>query len=530
MPADLQQLLNSLPLAVQQDPRLAPFVWSREVKSAAATADVFSKMTGKPGSGMPFIEDRSLTSFQGNKVVMTVDAPLNKTGVIGGGLLKGSEEIIRGRTFSCRIDFWRNAVAADKQARNYTEIYGNFDNRARPKLADWAGRKKQRDMKMKLILAADPNRNPTGNGASSDPILGAPGTNIFRPNFKTSKEAVKSADTINYALIEASAMLCNTNGGAAANLIKNPASKKIDNELRRYLFFGTDTGLYSLKLDGRYNNVLLQASAREGSNPLRDGGYVTVQGSAIYEHEIIDPPFGPIGDPQNARARLGVAIAAYTNGTSGSTNKVYGGTLEDGATPDTTEYQPFIDFSNFAYYFTSFDAPITSSATRYAVGYNLTGANAGKFFAFSYQVNDGYTLTILNRLGPVASADGFQATTVGNMAYTGNASGPGTSAGNPFNGIMCDALSVNAAIFETNSYGVPTGYSFVLGEAAALRCYGRDDMSRTEDMTDYKFRQGVGIELEYGQTPCVDAAGRIPNYALIEHAIAPVGIPFPTIV
>ena len=265
MANELQLNNDQLSQLVAQTPDIIPRLWKKDVEQTAATEDVFERMTGGPKSGMPFVWDRSLEDKPGNEVIITVRAPLNGPGVMGNAYRPGKAEAVRVNTYSCKIDYWWNGVATDKQAKNNTIVFSSFDNDARKWLAEWFGRKKQNDAKMKLILASDPGRNP-----------GASGLNVIRPNYKTSREALRSGDVVSVALRDNSRVLANTNGAMAANLIKNHASKKIDNSLRRYTFFATDTNLISLNQDSRYQNIVKDARERGESNPLIAGGYVAI--------------------------------------------------------------------------------------------------------------------------------------------------------------------------------------------------------------------------------------------------------------
>lgn len=505
MANEAQLNIDSLANLVALSADLQPRVWNTTVMQTAESEDIYTAMQGKPGSGKAFIEDRSLTAKAGAEVIMSVIAPLNGPGLRGNAYRPGNEEKRKANTFSCKIDYIWNGVATDKQAKNNLIIFSDFDRQTQADLGGWLGRFKMNDMKMKLILTA----NPTRNSAASQ-------RNIFRPSNKGSREALRSGDTVSVDAIVVASELAKTNGAKAASTVQAGPG----NQLKKFICQTTSAAMTSVKRDSRYRNAIEQAGNKDNTgNPSFSGKFVNVDGNAIFEHEIVDQDgWGPIGSPQTPKASLGTAIVAGT-----SALVITGGGNAAGAAISPAPLY-FGWFSDYAYLFNSFDASVAtdSSTTRYALIYNWTGADAGKFMFVSWNANNGNQLTVVARLS--AGSTGTQATTVGNVTW-------GSSTWTDASGttLLCETAAEGSTIVETNSYGVPIGFSFIFGEAAAIRCWGRDDMNRVTENRNYGFAMGIGVECEYGQTAALRTDGIAPNYILIEHAQSYAGVPLPNI-
>ena len=86
-----------------------------------------------------------------------------------------------------------------------------------------------------------------------------------------------------------------------------------------------------------------------------------------------------------------------------------------------------------------------------------------------------------------------------------------------------------SSIYLINERGVPIGHTLFLGKAAARRGYGKHRNNRTSDEREGGFVKDIFVTSVFGQEPCEDAAGRMPGYLVITHAIQYAGVPHPTV-
>jgi hypothetical protein len=96
-------------------------------------------------------------------------------------------------------------------------------------------------------------------------------------------------------------------------------------------------------------------------------------------------------------------------------------------------------------------------------------------------------------------------------------------------GKLTEVHPSGSIVIETNSYGVPFGYSFVLGAQAAMRGYGRFRNHRSEQIHEGGFVKDVFITSVLGQTPKQRVDGRTPNILRVLHAIKYAGLNIPTV-
>jgi hypothetical protein len=250
-------------------------------------------------------------------------------------------------------------------------------------------------------------------------------------------------------------------------------------------------------------------------NQIFRGDFVDWNGHGIYRWYIRDhDAFGPVGSVILPRAFLGTAIPAD--------NTAYpitgGGSALGAAALPAPNY--FEAFSNAPWTFTNGVAIAADVTTvRYVLIQNLTGANAGKFGFYSYQVNTGLVLTMVSRLR--AAAAGAAVTTLGNVTWN---VAPWLVA------FLTDSHPIGSLIIETNSFGVPFGYSFMLGEMAGICGYGSlkgrsAKGARTEEHRNHGMDHGIGIEACFGSAPVQRTDGVFPNYCLVEHTVPIDGMP-----
>lgn len=484
---------------VALDAKAQEELWVKRVLMGADQENVFSdNMIGGPGSGKPFVRYDDLTKVDGNTINVPTLAPLGGPGTQGEGDRIGNEEKLRIGSFPVRIGRQWFGVGITDVAMEETVIGSQFDNVVNMLLRKRLGRKKTEDMIMTLKQAAS-------------------ASNTLRPNNKTTRESLRTADVVATTTITKAGLQLSGLGGIPAKLGKS----KVGADIERFLFFGNQYALSSLGSETAYLQALQYAGERGDNNPIFKGDFVDWNGHGIYRWFLRDhEAYGPVGEVLLPRAFLGTAITA-----NDSSQDITGGGDSTGASilPAPAYFE---DFSNAPWAYTNGNTVAAdTSTTRYVLIMNLSGSNAGKVGFYSYQVNNGNKITMLGRLR--SGAAGISVTTLGNVIWNTTpwvAAGSGSFAG------LTDSHPIGSLIVETNSYGVPFGGSLMLGQMAGICGHGslkgRNAMgARTEEHRNHGMDHGIGIETVFGSAATKRADGKTPNYVFVEHAIPIDGLP-----
>lgn len=481
---------------VSMDSKAQEEIWVKRIMMGAEQANVFSdEMIGGPGSGKPFIQYDDLSKVDGNTINVPTVASLGGPGAQGEGDRSGNEEKLRIGGFPCKIGRQWFGIGITDVAQEETVIGSQWDNLANKLLRNRLGRKVSEDLKMNLISSARTS-----------------GLNLIRPNFKGSRELLKSADVVNTPVITRSGLIASGMGAKPVGTIRNPGGGMIE----QFLFFGNQLALANLKSETAYLDAVKYAEQRGKGNPIFKGDFVDWDGHGIYREYVRDhDAYGPIGSVTIPRAFLGTAIAA-----DNSAHDITGGGDTTGAAlvPAPAYFEAF---SNAPWTFTNGVAIAADVATtRYVAIYNLTGAGAGKIGIYSYVVNDGNKLTMVNRLR--AAASGAAVTTLGNITWN---TAPWVAAT-----YLTDSHPAGSLVIEINSFGVPFGYSFLLGEQAGICGYGslkgrNSKAARTEEHRNHGMDHGIGVETCFGSAAAKRTDGRYPNFVVVEHAWSADGFP-----
>lgn len=480
-------------------------LWVKRVMMGADQDNIFSDhMMGSPGSGKPFIRMDDLTKVDGNTINIPTMAPLGGPGTQGEGDRTGNEEKIRISSFPCRIGRQWYGVGITDVAKEETVIGSQFDNIVNVLLRKRLGKKKTEDMLMTLKASAS-------------------SSNIIRPNFKSTRESLRTADTVGTQTIAKAGLVLSGLGGIPVKIETSTRQSggAEKSYIEEFLFFGHQYALASLKSEPAYLQALQNAGLRGDKNPLFTGDFTDWDGHGIYRWLLRDhDAYGPVGSTLLPRAFLGQAIAA-----DDATHNITGGGDATGATllpaPNYFEF-----FSNALYTFTNGNSVAADVATvRYVGIMNLTGADAGKVGFYSYQVNTGNTLVILGRLR--AGAAGISVTTLGNITWN---TAPWVAAGSGNFAGLTDNHPAGSLIFEVNSFGVPFCGSLMLGEMAGVcghgRLKGRNAIAaRTSQEGNHNMDHGIGVETVYGSAATKRTDGKTPNYVYVESAYNVDGLP-----
>lgn len=485
---------------VALDPKAQEELWVKRVMLGADQDNIFSdNMIGAPGSGKPFIRSDDMSKVDGNTINIPNMAPLGGPGTQGEGDRIGNEEKLRIGSFPVRIGRQWYGVGITDVAKEETVIGGQWDNLTNRMLRNRLGKKKSEDMLMILKASAS-------------------ASNIVRPNFKATRETLRSADTIGTNTITKSGLVLSGLGGTPVTIAKS----KTGADIEEFLFFGHQYALSTLKSESAYLQALSYAGVRGDGNPLFKGDFTSWDGHGIYRWMLKDhDAYGPVGSTLLPRAFLGVAITAADT----AQDITGGGDAAGAAALPAPNYFEF--FSNALYLFTNGNSVAADTTTdRYVLIMNLTGANAGKVGFYNYRVNNGNKLTMLLRLR-AAAVGGIAATTVGNVTWN---TAPWVAAGSGNFAGLTDAHPVGSLVIETNSYGVPFCGSLMLGEAAGVCGHGslkgRNAMgARTEEHRNHGMDHGIGIETVYGTAATKRTDGKTPNYVYVESAYQVDGLP-----
>lgn len=485
---------------LSQDAKAQEELWVKRIMLGADQANIFyDNMMGGPNSGKPFIRNDDVSKVDGNTINIPTMAHLGGPGTQGEGDRIGKEEKLRVGSFPVRIGRFWYGIGITDVSKEETVIGSQFDNLANMLLRKRLGKKKSEDMLMVLKASST-------------------ASNIIRPNFKSSREALRTADIVSTTTITRAGLALSGLGGTPVKIGKSKAGADIE----MYLFFGHQYGLQGLKSETAYLQALQYAGVRGDGNALFKGDFTDWDGHGIYRWYLKDhPDYGPVGSTLLPRAFLGEAITADNDAPT-----IKGGGDNTGAAlepkPNYFEY-----FSNAPYTFTNGNTVAADTVTvRYVAIINLSGENAGKIGLYSYKLNDGNKLTGFKRLR--ASASGDAVTTLGNMIWdtapwvasptTGNYAG------------LTDSHPVGSLIVEVTSYGVPFGGSLMLGEAAGICGHGslkgRSAMAaRTEETRNHGMDHGIGVETVYGTAATKRVDGKTPNYVYVESALQLDGFP-----
>jgi N4-gp56 family major capsid protein len=481
------------------DAKASEEIWVKRILKGSDQDNIFSdNMIGGVGSGKPFIRMDDLSKVDGNTINVPTMAPLGGPGAQGEGDRTGNEEKIRISSFPVRVGRQWYGVGVTDIAKSETVIGGQYDTIINASLRARLGKKKTEDMLM--ILKAT-----------------ATASNIVRPNFKSTREQLRTADTVGTTTIAKSGLVLSGLGGKPVTVSKSSTGAKIE----EFLFFGHQYALQSIKSEAAYLAAVTNAGVRGANNPIFKGDYASWDGHGIYRWLLRDhDAYGPVGSTLLPRAFLGVAITA-----ANTVQTIEGGGDAAGAAAlPAPRYFEF--FSNALYTFTNGNTVAADVSTvRYLGIMNLTGADAGKVGFYSYQVNGGTTITMLGRLR--AAASGAAVTTLGNIIWNTApwvAAGSGTFAG------LTDNHPVGSLIFECNSFGVPFCGSLMLGEMAGVCGHGRlkdrnAHAARTSQEGNHNMDHGIGIETVYGSAATKRTDGKTPNYVYVESAYAIDGLP-----
>ena len=475
-----QQLLE----AASKDPNVKEVIWNKYLEAAAQTADDFSMFEGAPRSNKPFWAQTDLTKSGGDTVVFTVTGDAAGPLAVGEAQLEGNESEINLKTFSCRVELKRDAVALTEKHIKMIAVKSSIEQVTLGMLAKKMGRARMYEMMMALILQA--------NG------------NIIRPNRKKSRDDIRASDTLSLNFLVTAKALAQGKGARPVGLTKSK-SGSIVNQL---LAFICQDALADIRNSSSYQTAVLEGSNRGETNETFSGKLVDWQGMFLFEHIVVDGDTDDfIGSPLNPKAILGEAVTA---GTAAFDVRGYAST-----TRGKNRNLFFQFFKGYDWIFNEDQTPATDSNTYYFWIVNpedaQTAPGLAGFYSYTGSDNDGNKITIKERLAAAASGDAK--TKVGEVTW--NAA------------LHTDEHPIGSYIIPANKWGVPIAYSFLLGAGAAVRAYGFVKTKEIKQERDYGMVRGQGYKSVFGQSVYKDTSGKPRHYMLLEHAVEHPGINVP---
>lgn len=459
-------------------------IWQKAVDIFEQTEDFWGKFEGtSPDSPIHVINDTSVG--KGLTFRVTSLAGFYGPGKSGDALFNDEDDFEKAVINSNEMiaDYLRNATSYTQRMDEKMGMVNELSSGLVEQLGKWMGREKSARAGMTFVL----------KGGSE---------NLLYPGDCSDESDITTADGLTYNDILAMGQALKPMGGKPCEV-----GTVRGTPVYKYCIVGTTPGLFSLKQDSDYKQILREAGPREkyDENPLFEGGYMELDGHVIKEFNPIDPDgYAWSGSWFNAKAFLGEAITAGT-----AAFDIKGG--GSAAAAAITSIQYFRFFPNYAFEFTSTDIYVPGSTEQYLLIVNPKNAatDPGKVGMYAYTTgNNGNKITITKRLAPVQNGP-VAMETVGEVTWnTGVWAGKHTQ-----------THPIGATIVLCNAKGVPIGDTVMMGAMCMLRGYGQYRNSRTQWDVDGGFETRSYIKTVFGQQLRKNVNGKYPGYVRLRHAI-----------
>lgn len=469
-------------------------LWQKTVDVFEQQEDFWMQFEGtSKTSAVRVINDTSVG--KGLKFRITSRAGYYGPGKSGDNLFNNSDDFEQDIINSNEVDadYLRNATSTTQRTDEYMGMQGELADGQAEELGKWMGREKSARMFMTFRL----------KGASQNLMIGGG---------KTTQDLLKTADGLVYDDLLAMGQALKPMGGIPCEVATVRGTPVL-----KYLVVGTTPGLFSLKQDSDYKQIIREAMPREkyDENPLFQGGYAELDGHSIREFNPIDADgYAWVGSGFNGKAFLGTAITAGT----AAFNITGGGSAAAAA---KTSIQYFRFFPNYAFEFLPNDIFVPGSTLQYILIVNPKNAavDPGKIGMYAYTTgNDGNKIAITQRLSPVQNGPVALAT-VGNVTWNTGV----------WAGLHTQVHPEGSTIIHCNSYGVPIGDTMMMGSSAVLRGYGSMRNQRSQWVVDGGFETRKYITSVFGQALRKNVNNKYPGYVRLRHAISYPELGLPTV-
>lgn len=506
-------LVAQLKDAVALDPKVKAEAWSKLLHLGARAHDDFSAFESdecRPGTQRSmtspagiFVRKNDLKAIGGDTVRFTVMSDLAGPGVQGEEELTGKTSVPKFSTYSCVVDWHRDAVEFTKKHIAMMGAGKDIWPVSYEALKKKMGRWRQRHMMHAL------RRKGVGN--------------IYRPNGRQALNQIVSSDTLTPQNCVAGKIRLSRLGAQPIRLDKN----RFGSTVQGYLVFATEQALQSVRNNTGYQNAIQNAGLRGDKNPAFTGRLVEWQNVSWFEHHVVDPDWDDvIGSPMEPRATLGVPF--HVGSTPAAAKLV--------VNSSNTRNLYFQDFPGYDYRFFEDQSAVADSGKHYAWIINPDGSVG--FVEYTGSGNNGNQIVIDKILSPNGAGTSAKGSAiVGEINCTGDTAWGSSTAGYGGDGSgntspefrYTDAFVPGATILYANAKGVPIGWSFIFGAHAAIRAYGSVEMNAIEQKRDYDFVTGHGYEMVFGQEPCKRTDGKTNGYLLMQHALEIDDLPVPSL-
>lgn len=295
------------------------------------------------------------------------------------------------------------------------------------------------------------------------------------------------------------------------------------NEINKYLLHCPQPGTYGLRSELIDRGILLHADQRGAGNMIFTGGIPELDGQVIEERPVpIETRQDALGCPLAPFALLGRTL------TDGTVSAGHGGPAVGGATEVwgginynwTNELynRPMRQFPGWDYVwgdtltdhsYSGATANTPGQAPKYAILFNLAGADKGKWNMVSYsaiETTHARYLTVTNYLRASTGGLGSRGVAqVGSVIWDANKNTTTHTMG-------------MTAIIPCTSKGVPYCYILGLGAGAGMWAYGAEknqrEVARFDALIDRTY-----VRNTYGQALRYDAGTYVPSLAVMVAAV-----------
>jgi len=549
-------IVQQLNDATAMDPELKGKIYSDILTKYTMGFNCMKKFTSATaGSGMDggissiFGEKQDLKAGGTDTVNFSEVGPPAGPGVMGSDELTGHTSSSLMSTNEVMVGFVRDAVEHDLEMQEFLTVGKKIVGVTLRMLGQKGGLLEQNHMFMRLIR-------------------GANGINTYRPNNRTSTDALLSTDVLGLSLANEGRARLITAGANSINYRLSGTGSPI----MGYLTFATNTAFLNLRNDDSYTLAVSRASEKGGDNPAISGELVNWGGNPYFELPVKDEKWDDyIGNPMQPKAKLAAPFGANGLATAASADHYSSDNPTTSAAGNYTEmvgsvtnkqnrYFQFFDGAQFL--FTNRDVLLTdvstplydnttgwgltkgTLATRYAWIINPDGSRGFVSYTQDGVYDKGNRISIISILNGILSADaaagtsGRGALTVGNLSVGTTAALNGTTGvitpgGNnvtlPNAGWTYTSRFVKGAIvLQANASGVVYGRGFIFGAESAYFAYGRIRNQVIKQNRDYDFAKGAGFMSIFGTGLAKDVFKQPSNYLMLEFAIEHPGYACPS--
>lgn len=483
MAFDIDQITKYYDL-IAADPQLQKQLWSDAINLDSRNLNPMKDFIGGEGSGLPICEKKEL-AMGGQKVTFTTLAPVGGQGVRGGAELKSKTQKIVYGTFGVTVDLRRFAISEDQ----LVELLRFYKGETRESLLyrlckEWWGNMEADDIQITM----------------RDKALYASGQpNILRINGKADVDALRLTDTFDTGTIEDGKRMLIGQGATPLRTETDDAGS----EVPQFVLFAPSNFAEPLENEQKFREAVYYGADRGKQNFFWNGKYPMWKQNVIHRHNIVwDAGNKRQGSPLLPIAFLGVAIA------SGAATTVTGGGAHntDGSMTDTVLHDYFSYFGGYYWKTYSTESAPADANTYYAMIYNVSGANKGKYEIVKWVAagNNGNQLTVTRECDDAGVTQKTKLTAAGRYS---------------------NVHPSGSWIIPCNKYGVPIGRALHMGAEALFLAKGAIDAEEIMWQDDFVTRDGrahinsSGIQGIRGYSPYEDTIGRYPNYLLVEGAL-----------